>query len=62
MNENHEHLFQAQKAMADAIARMDAIKGKVGLASQIVEFATDRAKSALAVVVVEYLKQDMSIV
>ena len=46
--------------MSEAIARMELLKGKVGLASQIVEFSADRAKSALSVVVVDYLKQDMS--
>lgn len=46
--------------MADAIAKLDSLRDSVALARQIVEFSNDRRKSALSVVVVDYLKQDMS--
>lgn len=60
MNANFEHLAAAQKGMADAIKTLDSLKSKVSMAKQIVEFCNDRRKSALSVLVVEYLKQDMS--
>jgi hypothetical protein len=53
-------LAETQAAMADAIAKLEQLKPQVGLARQIVEFSTDRCKSALSAVVVDFLKLDMS--
>jgi hypothetical protein len=53
-------LAETQKAMADAISKLEGLKAQVGLARQIVEFSTDRCKSALSAVVVGFLKLDMS--
>ena len=61
MNAQFEHLEAAQKGMADAITELDQLRDKVAMARQIVEFCGDRRKSALSVLVVEYLKQDMPI-
>jgi hypothetical protein len=61
MNANFEQLAAAQKGMADAITELDQLRDKVAMARQIVEFCGDRRKSALSVLVVEYLKQDMPI-
>ena len=61
MNPSHEHLFAAQKQMADAIARLDQLKSKIGMAKQIVEFSGDRRRSALSVLVVEYLRKDCGV-
>lgn len=60
MRADFEHLEAAQKGMADAIVALDNLKSKVAMAKQIIEFANDRRKSALSVLVVEYFKQDMS--
>lgn len=57
---DYPQLAQTQKAMADAIDRLEQLKGQVGLARQIVEFCNDRCKSALSVVVVDFLQLDMS--
>jgi hypothetical protein len=61
MSAQFEHLESAQKGMADAITRLEGLKDGVALAKQIVEFSNDRCKSALSKLVVEYLKQDMTI-
>lgn len=56
MNANFEHLELAQKRMAEAITELERLTDKIGMARQIVEFASDRRKSALSVLVVEYFK------
>ena len=55
-----EQLAQTQQAMADYIAKLEVLRPQIGMARQIVEFSTDRCKSALSVVVVDFLKLDMS--
>ena len=56
MQQNFEQIAAAQKAMADAIAQLERLADKVGMARQIVEFAGDRRKAALSVLVVEMFK------
>ena len=57
---DYPQLAEIQKAMSEAIARLESLKNQVGMARQIVEFSSDRCKSALSAVVVVYLEQDMS--
>jgi endonuclease IV len=57
MNQSdHTHLFAAQKGMQDAISTMEKLAPALGMAKQIVEFASDRRRSALSVNVVPHLK------
>lgn len=42
--------------MQDAIQAMEKLAPALGMAKQIVEFASDRRKSALSMIVVEHLK------
>jgi hypothetical protein len=57
---DHQHLFAAQKGMADAILSMEKLAPALGMAKQIVEFASDRRRSALSVNVVPHLKSGES--
>jgi hypothetical protein len=62
MNSSFEQLQAAEQGMAEAVTILDTLKSKVAMAKQIIEFCSDRRKSALSNLVVEYLKQDLSTV
>jgi len=61
VNANFEQVIAAQNGMNEAISTLDTLKSSVALAKQVVEFSNDRCKSALSVLVVEFIKQDMSV-
>ena len=60
MKADFEQLTAAQRGMADAITELDQLRDKVAMARQIVEFCGDRRKSALSVLVVEFLDREMT--
>ena len=51
---NFDQITAAQRGMQEAIDELESLKEKIGMSKQIVEFCTDRRKTALSVLVVQY--------
>jgi len=57
---DHDDILEAERALTDALKRMQSELHAASIARQVVELAGERRKNALSRLVVEHLNQDRS--